>query len=53
MEIKIYVWAYSYLVTSKIDFDIVAVDVELLIGVVEHGRRTRITWIAGHVVGHH
>lgn len=42
-----------YLVTSEIDFDVIAVNVELLIGVVEHGRRTGITGIAGHVVGHH
>jgi len=42
-----------YLVASEIDFDVIAVDVELLIGVIEYGRRTWVTRVTRHVIGHH
>lgn len=41
------------LVASVIDFDVVAVDVDVLDAIVEDGRWSRVSRIASHVVGYH
>lgn len=43
----------GHFVPAVIDFDIIAVHVDVLVGVVEHRRWTRVPRVARHVLGNH
>lgn len=41
------------LVATVVNLDVIAVNVDMLIGIIENGCRSRIPWIACHIVGNH
>lgn len=43
----------GHVVATKVHLDVVAVHIDILIGIVEDGRRSRVPRIARHVVSHH
>ena len=52
-QVSLKINTFPCLVSSVIDFDVITVHIDLLIGVVVNGGRVGIPGVAGHVVGNH